>query len=101
MLRGPELRGTLLAPPPGETGASRTIHHLRRSAVRTQSTGTTHGRASHASWAVAVCLLAALLLFFPWAAQKEGVIAALPYALLFLCPVIHLLMHRRRHGPEA
>lgn len=69
--------------------------------MHTLSSRATHRRASHVSWAVAVCLLAVLLLFFPWTAHKKGVLAALPYALLFLCPLIHLFMHRRHQGPES
>ena len=40
------------------------------------------------------CLFAAIALFFLWEEHKVHILGALPYVLLMLCPLMHLLMHR-------
>jgi hypothetical protein len=47
--------------------------------------------------AIGFCLFAAIALFFQWEEHKAHVLGALPCALLLLCPIIHLFMHRG-HG---
>jgi hypothetical protein len=44
----------------------------------------------------AVCL--GILAFFYWAVQQDRLPGILPYLILLLCPLLHLLMHRRRGG---
>ena len=51
----------------------------------------------HIPWWLGFCLLLAIALFFLWEEHKVHILGALPYALLLLCPIIHLLMHRG-HG---
>ena len=45
-----------------------------------------------------LCLFLAIALFFLWEEHRAHLLGALPYALLLLCPVIHLLMHRGHDG---
>ena len=48
-------------------------------------------------WAMfALCL--GILVFFLWAEQRVDSQGSLPYLILLLCPLLHLLMHRRRGG---
>ncbi len=37
--------------------------------------------------------------FFLWKGQQEYILDLLPWALLLLCPVIHLFMHRGHGKP--
>jgi len=46
------------------------------------------------------CLFLAIALFFLWEEHKAHILGALPYALLLLCPIIHLFMHRGHGGRE-
>ena len=46
------------------------------------------------------CLFLAIAVFFLWEEHRAHFLGALPYVLLLLCPVIHLLMHRG-HGGHA
>ena len=48
-------------------------------------------------WWLGFCLLAAIALFFLWEEHRVHILGAIPYALLLLCPFIHLFMHRG-HG---
>lgn len=47
----------------------------------------------------AVCGFLAVAAFFLWTEHRAHLLGVLPYALLLLCPVFHLLMHRG-HGHE-
>lgn len=52
------------------------------------------------------CLFLAVALFFLWEEHSAHILGVLPYAVFLLCPLIHLLMHRRhgdrsRSGPEG
>ena len=42
-------------------------------------------------------MLGAIALFFLWQEHQAHILGALPYALLLLCPLMHLLMHRGHH----
>jgi len=44
------------------------------------------------------CVFLAVALFFLLEEHRAHVFGALPYLLLLLCPVIHLLMHRGHGG---
>ena len=43
-------------------------------------------------------LFALILLFFLWEEHRAEMLAGLPYALLLLCPIIHLFMHGRHRA---
>jgi len=45
-----------------------------------------------------LCLFLAIAVFFLWEEHRAHLLGALPYALLLLCPVIHLFMHRGHGG---
>ena len=47
-----------------------------------------------------VCLFLAIAAFFLLEEHRAHILGVLPYALLLLCPVIHLFMHRGQgsHG---
>ena len=45
------------------------------------------------------CVLLAIAAFFLWEEHRVHLFGALPYVLLFLCPIIHLFMHRG-HGAQ-
>jgi hypothetical protein len=48
------------------------------------------------------CLFLAITLFFLWEEHRAHILGVLPYVLLGLCPIIHLLTHRdhRVHGRD-
>ena len=45
-----------------------------------------------------LCAFLAIAAFFLWAEHRAHILGALPYALLLLCPIIHLFMHRGHGG---
>ena len=47
-----------------------------------------------------LCLFLAIAIFFLWEEHKAHILGVLPYALLLLCPIIHLFMHRG-HGSHG
>ena len=47
-----------------------------------------------------LCLFLAIAIFFLWEEHKAHIFGVLPYALLLLCPIIHLFMHRG-HGSHG
>ncbi len=47
---------------------------------------------------LALCLFLAVAAFFLWEEHRAHILGALPYALLLLCPIIHLFMHRGHGG---
>ena len=47
-----------------------------------------------------LCLFLAIAIFFLWEEHKAHILGVLPYALLLLCPIIHLFMHRW-HGSHG
>lgn len=70
-----------------------------------------HREPFHIPWMLGFCVFAAIALFFLWEEHKAHILGALPYVLLLLCPLMHLLMHRghqrgshtghRRHEHEG
>lgn len=52
-------------------------------------------------WLLGFCLFAAIALFFLWEEHEAHILGAVPYALLLLCPIIHLFMHRGHGGHGA
>ena len=49
---------------------------------------------------IALCLFIAIVVFFLWQEHRAHLFGVLPYALLLLCPVVHLFMHRG-HGDHG
>ncbi|MBY0493379.1 MAG: DUF2933 domain-containing protein [Cyanobacteria bacterium] len=45
-----------------------------------------------------LCFFLAIAAFFLWEEHRAHILGALPYALLLLCPIIHLFMHRGHGG---
>lgn len=43
------------------------------------------------------CVFGAIALFFLWEEHEAHILGAVPYVLLLMCPLMHLLMHRG-HG---
>ena len=41
-----------------------------------------------------LCLFLAIAAFFLFEEHRAHILGAVPYALLLLCPIIHLFMHR-------
>lgn len=48
-----------------------------------------------------LCLFLTIAAFFLWEEHRAHVLGAAPYALLLLCPIIHLFMHRGHGGHGA
>ena len=48
-------------------------------------------------WAFA-CVFVGIGAFFLWTEHRAHLMGALPYALLLLCPILHLFMHRGHGG---
>ena len=46
---------------------------------------------------LAFCMFCAIAVFFLWQEHRAHILGILPYAVLLLCPLIHLFMHRG-HG---
>ena len=47
-----------------------------------------------------LCLFLAIAAFFLWEEHRAHILGALPYALVLLCPIIHLFMHRGHGGHD-
>lgn len=45
-----------------------------------------------------LCLFLAVATFFLWQEHRAHILGVVPYALLLLCPIIHLFMHRGGAG---
>lgn len=45
-----------------------------------------------------LCLVMAIATLFLWEERRAHILGVLPYALLLLCPIIHLFMHRGHGG---
>lgn len=50
---------------------------------------------------LALCFFLAIAAFFLWEEHRAHILGAVPYALLLLCPIIHLFMHRGHGGHGA
>ena len=48
-----------------------------------------------------LCFFLAVATFFLWEEHKAHILGVLPYALLLLCPIVHLFMHRGHGGHGA
>ena len=55
------------------------------------------GRLRLPFWAV-LCAFLAIALFFLWSEHRAHLLGALPYALLLLCPMLHLFHGHGGHG---
>ncbi len=49
------------------------------------------------SWIVLIGFLTAAT-FFLWEEHRAHILGVLPWAILFLCPILHLFMHRGHRG---
>jgi hypothetical protein len=47
---------------------------------------------------LAFCMFLAIALFFLWEEHRAHILGVIPYAVLLLCPLIHLFMHRGHSG---
>jgi len=45
-----------------------------------------------------LCLFLAIAAFFLWEEHRAHILGVVPYAILLLCPIIHLFMHRGHSG---
>jgi hypothetical protein len=50
---------------------------------------------------VGLCIFLAIAAFFLWEEHRAHILGVLPYVLLLLCPLTHLLMHRRHGGRSS
>jgi hypothetical protein len=50
---------------------------------------------------LSLCFFLAVATFFLWEEHKAHILGVLPYALLLLCPIVHLFMHRGHGGHGA
>lgn len=69
--------------------------------VQTKPETQTQRKSFHIPWMLGFCLFAAVALFFLWEEHNAHILGALPYALVLLCPVIHLFMHRGHGRPGS
>ena len=44
------------------------------------------------------CMFTAIAVFFLWEEHRAHILGVLPYAVLLLCPLIHIFMHRGHNG---
>jgi hypothetical protein len=56
-----------------------------------------NGRERSPMLTVGLCVLLAIAAFYLWTEHRAHMLGALPYLLLFACPLMHLLMHRGHH----
>ncbi len=54
----------------------------------------------HIPLSVGTCVLLAVAVFFLWQEHRAHMLGVLPWALLLLCPLIHIFMHRGHSGHE-
>jgi hypothetical protein len=52
------------------------------------------------SWIVIIGFLAAAI-FFLWEEHRAHILGVLPWAILLLCPILHLFMHRGHGGHDS
>lgn len=57
------------------------------------STPTTVRKWRLPAW-IALCAFLAIAAFYLWTDHRTHLLGVLPYALLLLCPLLHLFMHR-------
>jgi hypothetical protein len=56
---------------------------------------TAFARAAHSKvpYLVGLCVLVASALFLLWEEHEAHILGVLPYAILLLCPLMHIFMH--------
>ncbi len=52
------------------------------------------------SWIVMLGFLA-VAIFFLWEEHQAHILGVLPWAILLLCPILHLFMHRGHGGHDS
>ena len=60
-----------------------------------------HQQGSRIPYWLGTCVFLVVMGFFLWEEHQALLLGAVPYVLLLLCPVIHLLMHRGHSGPSS
>ena len=46
------------------------------------------------------CMFLAIAVFFLWEEHRAHILGVLPYAVLLLCPLIHIFMHHGHNGHD-
>ena len=46
------------------------------------------------------CMFLAIAVFFLWEEHRAHILGVLPYAVLLLCPLIHIFMHHGHSGHD-
>jgi uncharacterized membrane protein YkvI len=64
----------------------------------TMQPGNTQPEPFHIPMWLGFCVFFVIAVFFLWQEHRAHLLGALPYLVLVLCPIIHLLMHRGHHG---
>lgn len=60
---------------------------------------TSHAGCGRSNWSWLFIAFAGLTIVLLWQDHRAHVLGMVPYLLLFSCPLVHMLMHRRaRHG---
>lgn len=63
-----------------------------------------HSQGQPTSWRLplwlAFCMFLAIAVFFLWEEHRAHILGLLPYAVLLLCPLIHIFMHRGHNGHD-
>ena len=74
-------------------------------ALRSREMASTESRTqrdvSRTPFTLGLCFFLAIAIFFLWEEHRAHLFGALPYALLLLCPFIHLFMHHGRTDHAA
>lgn len=66
--------------------------------MQTATDPTTRRDPVHIPGWLGLCLFLTIAAFFLWEEHRAHILGVAPYALLLLCPVIHLFMHRGHGG---
>lgn len=64
----------------------------------TATTGLARAARSRMTYLIGICVLIAAAVFLLWEEHDAHILGALPYAILLLCPLMHVFMHGGHHG---
>ena len=79
----------------------RVPRHVTGSTMHTPTSLDRQRQPSHIPTWLGVCALLVIAAFFLYTEHRAHILGALPYALLLLCPIIHVFMHRGHSGHRA